>query len=320
MIARRSTGSSGWQLALAVAASVVVMAPLAAQQETPATGWACGVVLEEGVAFAMGTEISLHPSAAAGTDAGGNGASRGEPVARVASDEHGSFCLTDVPVGFYELRVLRDGWPQQAPRPVEIRAGLVNRLTPVELEREPGDPRVSFSESLDGMPPGQARAVLEQLLRQGDASSLQEAARRLLPKRGVAVDVNRLMPAIDPKPLLQELIRQLERGYLPPMKTARFVYVAGELADPRTRDIVVPLLLRKLRDGRTLPPSPSDSFPGAEGTLYVSDFAIHAMARMAGKDFNWRYGKSPIENQKAISNAQEWWRLEVEKDQDKQRR
>ena len=320
MNAHRFKDRHGWHIVLACVVSLAASVPLGAQEETPATGWVCGVVLEEGVAFAVGAELSLHRSAAPGTAAGGNGEGSGGPAARTASDEHGSFCLTDVSVGFYELRVSREGWPQQAPRPVEVRAGLVNRLTPVELEREPGEPRVSFSESFDGMPPGQARGLLEQLLRQGDATSLQEAARRLLPKRGVAVDVNRLIPAMDPKPLLQELIRQLERGYLPPMKTARFVYVAGELADPRTRDIVVPLLLRKLRDARSLPPSPSDSFPGAEGTLYVSDFALHALARQAGKDFNWRYGKSPIENQKAISNAQEWWRLEVEKDQDKQRR
>ena len=306
-------------LFLACVLSLVPAVFLAAQEEKPATGWVCGVVLEEGVAFSVGADLSLYPHAAPEPAASRNGESRPEPVVRAASDEHGSFCLTDVPPGFYNLHVSSEGWPQQATRTIEVRAGLVNRLTPVELEREPGEPRVSFAESVDGMPPGQARGVLEQLLRQGDAASLQEAARRFLPKRAVTVDINRVMPAMDPKPLLLEVVRQLERGYLPPIKTARYVYVAGELSDPRTRDIVAPVLLRKLRDGRSLPPTPSDTFPGAEGTLYVSDFAVHALARLAGKDFNWHYGKSPIENQKAISSALDWWRLETEKGQDKQR-
>jgi hypothetical protein len=296
--------------------AVLLGASLPAQEENTAAGWVCGFTLEEGVGLAIGAELSLYPPAGT-TGNGGVGESSGEPVARVTSDEHGSFCFTDLAPGFYELRVAHAGWPLQSPRSVEVRAGLMNRLAPIEFEREPGDPKVSFAESVDGMPPMQARGVLEQLLRQGDAASLQEAARRLLPKRSVIVDVNRVMPAMDPKPLLQELVRQLEGGYLPPMKTARVVYVAGEITDPRTRDIAMPVLLRKLRDGRSLPPSPSDTFPGAEGTLYVSDFAIHALARIAGKDFNWRYGKSPIENQKAITAAQEWWRQEAAKEQSK---
>jgi len=262
----------------------------------------------------------VYPAPAPGTDSGGTEANSVEPSARLTSDEHGSFCFTDLAPGFYELRVVHEGWPLQVARTIEARAGLVNRMTPVELEREPGDPRVSFAESVDGMPQMQGRGVLEQLLRRGDAASLQEAARRLLPKRSVTTDVNRLMPAMDPKPLLQELVRQLESGYLPPMKTARYVYIVGEISDPRTRDIVAPLLLKKLRDGRALPSTPTDTFPGAEGTLYVSDFALFALARLAGKDFNWRYGKSPLENQKAISNAQEWWRIETDKGQEKQRR
>ncbi|MGH9804998.1 MAG: carboxypeptidase-like regulatory domain-containing protein [Candidatus Acidiferrales bacterium] len=304
----------------AIAVTLLLAGPLAAQEANQAAGWVCGVALEEGVAFAVGAQLSLYPAPAPGTESGATADSTIEPAARVASDEHGGFCFTDLQPRFYELRVSHEGWPLQATRTVEARAGQVNRLTPVELEREPGDPRVSFAESFDGMPQMQSRGILEQLLRKGDAASLQEASRRLLPKRSVMVDVNRLMPAMDPKPLLQELLRQLERGYLPPMKTARYVYVVGEISDPRTRDIVAPVLLRKLRDGRVLPSTPSDSFPGADGTLYVSDFALFALARLAGKDFNWRYGKSPIENQKAISAAQDWWRVETEKGQDKQRR
>jgi hypothetical protein len=291
-----------------------------AQEAEQDTGWVCGSTLEEGVAFAVGAELSLYPASAADAEGGGAANDAGEALARAASDEHGSFCFTDLAPGFYVLRVSHNGWPMQVPRSVEARAGLVNRLTPVELEREPGEPRVSFAESFDGMPQMQARGMLEQLLRKGDAASLQEAARRLLPKRSVMVDVNRLLPPVDPKPLLQELLRQLERGYLPPMKTARYVYVVGEITDPRTRDIAVPVLLRKLRDGRALPPTPSDALPGAEGTLYVSDFALFAVARQAGKDFNWRYGKSPLENQKAIGAATEWWRLETDKASEKQRR
>lgn len=299
---------------------LLLATPLVAQEANQSTGWVCGAALEEGVAFAVGAQLRLYSASVAEANAGGAADSAAEPAARLTSDEHGSFCFTDLPPGFYELRVVHEGWPLQAARTVEARAGLVNRLTPVELEREPGEPRVGFAESFDGMPQMQARGVLEQLLRRGDAASLQEAARRLLPKRSVTVDVNRLMPAMDPKPLVQELLRQLESGYLPPMKTARFVYVLGEISDPRTRDIVAPVLLRKLRDGRALPSTPTDAFPGAEGTLYVSDFAVFALARQAGKDFNWRYGKSPLENQKAISAAQDWWRQETEKGQEKQRR
>lgn len=299
---------------------LLLAAPLVAQEADPSTGWVCGAALQEGVAFAAGAQLNLYPASEVPASGGGAADTGAEPVARVTSDEHGSFCFTGLPPGFYFLQPSLEGWPLQATRRVESRAGLVNRLTPVELEREPGDPRVSFAESFDGMPPMQARGLLEQFLHQGDSASMQEAARRLLPKRSVMVDVNRLMPSVDPKPLLQELVRQLESGYLPPMKTARYLYIAGEISDPRTSEIIAPVLLRKLRDGRALPPTPTDAFPGAEGTLYVSDFALFALARLAGKDFNWRYGKSPIENQKAISNAQEWWRLESEKSQEKQRR
>lgn len=285
-------------------------APASPQEENAATGWVCGVVLDEGVSFVAVAELTLQlPS--------GPGAS--EPVARVASDERGSFCLQDLAPGFYELRVAREPWPPQSSRQVEVRAGLVNRLTPIELEREPGEPRVSFAESFDGLPAVQGRGLMEQLLRKGDSASLQELTRRLMPKRGVQIDVNRLALGLEIMPLLGELLRQLERGYLPPMKTARVVYLVGELSDPRTRDVVVPALLRKLRDARTVPANPAESFPGAEGTLYVSDYAINALARLAGKDFNWKYGKSPLENQRAINNAAEWWRLEVEKARDKQR-
>lgn len=285
-------------------------APASSQEMNAATGWVCGVVLDEGVSFVVGVELTLHLSSEAGA---------GEPVARVTTDERGSFCIQDLAPGFYELRVASQSWPTQASRQVEVRAGLVNRLTPIELEREPGQPRVSFAESFDGLPLAQGRGLMEALLRRGDSNSLQELTRRLLPKRGVQADVNRLTLGLDVKPVLDELLRQLERGYLPPLKTARYVYLVGELADPRTREVVVPALLRKLRDARTLPANPTESFPGAAGTLYVSDYAINALARLAGKDFNWKYGKPPLENQRAINNAAEWWRLEVEKQREKER-
>ena len=287
--------------------------PRAVAQES--TGWVCGAVLAEGIAFVPQAELSLYPAAASAAEPG----AKSDPVARASSDEHGNFCLQDLPPGFYELKVSREGWHPQPARPVEIRAGLVNRLTPIELEREPGEPRVSFAESFDGLPASEGRALAERLLEKGDSGSLQELARRLLPKRGVMIDISPLAAGLDTKPLLEELLRQLERGYLPPMKTARFVYVLGEISDPRTRELVVPVLLRKMRDGRTVPPSPTDTLAGPDSKLYVSDFALHALARLAGKDFRWVYGKPPLQNQKALDSAQEWWRNELAKASEKKR-
>ncbi len=310
-------GSTGRSWAKALFPLLFLLAlftdPQAAAQES--TGWVCGVVLAEGIAFVAQAEVSLYPAGAPATEPG----AKSEPVARTTSDEHGNFCLQDLSPGFYELKVSREGWHPQPSRPVEIRAGLMNRLDAIELEREPGEPRVSYRESFDGMPASEGRAWTERLLERGDAASLQELARRLLPKRGVMVDITPITVGLDPKPLLAELLRQLDRGYLPPMKTARFVYVLGEISDPRTREVVVPVFLRKLRDGRTVPPSPTDTLAGPDSTLYVSDFALHALTRIAGKDFHWVYGKSPLQNQKAINNAQEWWRNEVVKAGEKKR-
>lgn len=276
------------------------------------TGWVCGTVRDETASLIAEAAVTLYPRGEAPTEK--------TAVAQVTSGPHGKFCLRDLAPGFYELHVSREPWPPQPSRTVEVRAGLVNRLTPpIELEREPGAPHVSYEESFDGMPPGEARAVMERLLRQGDTASIQEVARRLLPKRGVAIDLNRLVLGLDVKPLVDELLRQFDQGYLPPLKTARYVYVVSELADPRTPEVVMPALLRRLGDARSLPPDPASRFGESEGTIYVSDIAIHAVARFSGKDFNWKYGQPPWQNQRAIANARDWWRREVDKQSEKRR-
>lgn len=282
-------------------------------EETKSTGWVCGQVRDESGGVVAGAGLTLLPKTEGGSSAS-------VPVAESTSDEHGDFCIRELPPGFYELHVAHDPWPPQPPRPVEIRAGLVNRLTsPLEMELEPGEPRVTFEESFDGLSPGAGRALMERLLQQADTASAQELARRLLPKRGVTIQLNRLILGLNVRPLLDEILRQLDRGYLPPLKTARYVFLAGELGDPRTRDIVVPALLEKLRDARTLPLGPTTRFGDSEGRVYVSDIAIQALARFTGKDFNWNYGKPPFQNQRAMANAREWWRKELEKEAEKKR-
>ena len=268
-------------------------------QDSPATGWVCGVVADETYAQVAEAELKLFPpDAPAGT----------EPVATAVSEAHGGFCFQDLPPGFYDLHVARSPWPAQPSRRLEIRAGLMNRLDVIELELEPSEPRVSFEESLDGMSPSQARATLERLMSDGDAASLHEAARRLLPKKGVRIDIGRMLLGIDPKPLVEEVMRQLEGGPLPPLKTARYVHVLGELVDHRTEANIMRLLLKKLRDGRPVPSLPSMAAP--EHTTYVSDLAMEGVARIAGKDFKWRYGAPPIQNQNAINGAHTWWTQE----------
>lgn len=287
---------------------------MAQTEQKTDTGWVCGVVIDETTAFIADVRISLLPEDASGVPGA-------DPVAEAKTDVHGQFCLQDLPPGFYALRPQRELWPPQPPRTVEVRAGLVNRLTPaIELELEPGEPRVSVQDSLDAMQPGEARATVESLLRRGDAASVQELARRLLPKRGPVLphNLNRLVIGLDVKPLLDELIRQLDRG-LPPLKTARYVYLAGELADPKTRDIVIPVLLRSLRDGRPLPKRAVKRGEDGEGTTFVSDIAIVALARFSGNDFKWKYGTPPLQNQSPITRADDWWRRELEKEADKQR-
>lgn len=308
----RLSAASVWLTALLVAAASLV----AGTQQTPGqktTGWVCGWVVDEMLSMIADTEVSIVPQAEAGTP-------EPPPAKTIATDSHGTFCLQDLPPGFYQLRAAKAPWPAQAPRTVEVRAGLVNRLTtPVEMELEPGEPRVSFQESFDGMSGTEARSQMERLLGKGDAASIQELARRLLPKRGPRIDVSRLVPGLDVKPLVAELMRQLETGYLPPLKTARYLFLVGELADQRTRDDVIPLLLRRLRDARRLPPSPyavvADTGPG-----YVSDLAIGGLARLAGKDFGWKYGRPPLENQKALQGANTWWQNELARQAERKQR
>lgn len=302
----------GYGLA-ALAGVVLLAASTAAQQPSPGTtsGWVCGLVVDESLSFVAETELSVIPVVEAG-------APEPEPAARLTADPHGAFCFQDLPPGFYHLRVVKAPWPPQPPRTVEVRAGLMNRLDPIELELEPGDPRVSFPDSFDGMSVGQGRGWMERLLERGDVASLQELARRLLPKRGPRLEVNQLVMGLDIKPLQEELMRQLETGYLPPLKTARYIYLVGQLADSRTRQAAMQLLLRKLRDSRRLPPNPYTVSETGE-TGYVSDEAMLALARLAGKDFKWKYGQSPVQNSRAIEAAHTWWRQEVER-QDSRRK
>lgn len=268
---------------------------------TATTGWVCGVVIDESQGFVEAAEAKLFSTPP------------GEaPVATATSDAHGVFCFQDVAPGFYELRVSKERWPPQPTRQVEARAGLLNRLLPIELELEPGEPRISFDDSFDGMPLSQARSVLDRLLSQGDTNSIREAARRLLPKRGVRIDIARIAVGKDPKPLCGELMRQVESSYLPPLKTARYVYAVGELADGRTKDNVMLFLLRKLRDGRRLPSAPGSAV-GAEGPVYVSDIAMEVYSRLNNHDFKWRYGQPPSQNQSSIAAARTWWDQELQR-------
>lgn len=287
--------------------AVLLGAPLlGSAQEAPApaqeTGWACGVVVDESYAQVAEAELKLYPAPA---DAAA------EPLATTKSEAHGGFCFQDLAPGFYELRVAKSPWPPQPHRSVETRAGLMNRLNPIELELEPSEPRVSFEESFDGMPPSQARATLEQLMRAGDAASLREAARRLLPKKGVRIEIGRMMIGMDPKPLAEEVIRQLEGSPLPPLKTARYLHALNELIDPRTIPNAMRVFLRKLRDSRVVPSLPSAAIP--DRTVYVGDVAIEGIARISGKDFKWQYGVPPMQNQGPIQGAHTWWSQEQER-------
>ena len=301
-------------VALVLLAGLLVVAPGAAAQAgaDATTGWVCGLVVDEAASIIVEAQLRLYRQGEAGSE-------QAAPVAEGASDEHGRFCLRDRAPGFYELEVVHGPWPTQPTRAVEIRAGLVNRLTPpLELQLEPGDPSVSLKESLDGMSLGEARARMEALLR-GDSTSLRELARRLLPKRGVILphNINRLVIGLDVKPLVDELLRQLDRRSLPPLKTARFVYLIGELSDPRNRNTVVPELLRRLRDARPLPSVRPPSVDEPARTTYVSDIAITALARHSGKDFKWRYGEPPFQNRGPVNAARDWWRLELQKQAEK---
>lgn len=291
----------GWlSVACLLAGFCAAGLPVRAQEgETPAGGWVCGQVVLENGTVAIEPQLKLAPA----------DRPEEEAVAEMAGDARGHFCFKDQPAGFYDLYVRHTPWPRQAPRRVEVRAGLVNRLTPpTEVRLEPGEPSVRFEESFDGMPQADARALFAELVSKGDQTSLAEAARRFLPKRGVAIDVNRLLAA-DPKALVQALMRQLEERVLPPLKTSRYIYLIGELGDPRIENIVIPFLLGRMRDGRILPKLATMS----ERPTYVSDIAVQEVARYAGKDFKWKYGLPPLQNQSAINRARDWWRNELAK-------
>lgn len=286
-----------------------VAAPLAAAQTDQATtGWVCGIVTDESRAFLAGAHLTLTPKETP----------QAEPVAQATADERGTFCVQGLPPGFYILQPAKEHWPTQPTRTVEVRAGLVNKLTPIEMEREPGEPRVSYEESFEGMSVTEARAVLERLLEKGDVSSIQEAARRFLPKREIRIDINRMVFRLEVKPLLEEMLRQIDRG-LPPIKTARYVFLVGELADPRTRTPVVRELLRRLNDARPLPPEMSVGFGDGE-KAFVSDVAMRSLVRLTeGDDFKWHYGKSPLQNRSAISKARLWWSRELDRQSENKR-
>lgn len=301
---RRILGLAGLLLAAGVGPALPAQQP---GTEPKTTGWVCGLVVDETFSFVAEAQISLLPRVEPG-------APEPAPVAQLAADPHGAFCIRDLAPGLYQLRVARPPWPIQPPRTVEARAGLLNRLTPIELELEPGEPRISFPESFDGMSPTEARGVMERLLERGDATAIQELARRLLPKRGPRLDLSRLVLGLDTKPLVLELIRQLDTAYLPPLKTARYLFVIGELADARTRDLAMNLFLARLRDSRRLPPSPYGAGNSGQAE-FVSDLAIGALARSAGKDFGWKYGQPPLQNQKAIQAANVWWQNELDRRQ-----
>jgi len=276
-------------------ATVLASGLSARAQEEKTGGWVCGMVRLENGGFAVESQVLLFPE----------GQPDGEPVVQITGDTRGQFCFEGVPQGFYELLVEHEGWPRQLTRRVEVRTGLVNRLTPsIEVQLEPGDPSVRYEESIEGMPTAEARALLGDLLKKGDQISLGEAARRFLPKRGVSIDLNRILGG-DPKALVQELMRQLEETRLPPLKTARYLYIIGELGDPRIEDVLVPFLLH----GRVLPQAATMS----ERPVYVSDIVIQEVMRYSGKDFKWEYGLSPILNQRAIRRARDWWRNELAK-------
>lgn len=301
-----------------LAALPLMPLPVAAQ-ETSTTGWVCGLVLDESSALVADAEVTLFPAATPQAAPAEPLAPPTAGLARSTSGPHGEFCLQDLPPGFYELRVAKEPWPAQPSRTVEVRAGLMNRLNPIELELEPGEPRVSYEESFDAMSFGQARSLLTRLMAQGDQASLREAARRLLPKRGVRIEVGRLALGHDPKPLCEELIRQVESGYLPPLKTARYLHAIADLFDPRTEANAMRLFLQKLRDGRRVPVLPTTAGV-SDTTLYVSDIAIQGVARVAGKDFKWKYGTPPMQNQQAITAALTWWAQELERRREREQR
>ncbi|MBI4462408.1 MAG: carboxypeptidase regulatory-like domain-containing protein [Acidobacteria bacterium] len=267
----------------------------------------CGVVFEESQTQVFEAEVALIAVGAA------------EPVVSALTNDRGGFCFTDLPAGSYTLEVAKKPWPNQPTRTVTVEAGNTT-LTKIELEYEPGEPRGTFEESFDGMGPDEQRGVLERLLAAGDTESIHELARRLVPKRSVGIELGRLARGLDTRKLVDEMIRYLERGYLPPLKTARFLHALGELSQPGDTRII-PLLLSKLTDGRRLPPGNYVTWSGLYDPAkqyYVSDEALLALAKITGRDFKYELGRSPIANQRAINSAREWWRNELAKKQSRQ--
>lgn len=283
-----------------LAAAAVAAAPAGqlSAQEPVSGGWICGKVMLENGTPALQAKLSLLPG----------GEPNASSVASSSVDRAGDFCFKDLAAGFYQLRVVVPRWPPQPPRRVEAREGLVNRLSPnVEVQFEPGDPSIRFEESFDGMSVTSANTLLRELMGKGDTTSLREAVRRFLPKRGVTIDLDRLIAGFDPKPLAQESMRLLDEGVLPPLKTARYAYLIGELGDVRTEEILIPFLLQRLTDGRPLPLEATLT----DNPVYVSDVVIQEISRYAGKDFRWKYGVPALQNSGAISRARSWWRDEI---------
>ena len=294
-----------------VAASFLLLVPAvvsqdAAQdtaQDSPAPvigGWICGRVLLENRSPALAAEVSLRL----------DGDSEGAAVASATVDRNGDFCMEGIRKGFYDLTVSVPRWPLQPPRHVEARQGLVNRLTPpFEVEFEPGDPSIRAEESFDGMSSTRANSILRALMERGDTVALEEAVRRFLPKSGVTIDLDRVAAGFDPMPLAQQIMRTFEQGALPPIKTARYLFLLGEFGDPRTEEVVIPFLIQRLSDGRPLP----IEMTLTESPVYVSDIVIQEIMRYSGRDFRWKYGVPAVRNSSAISRARSWWLRERDK-------
>ena len=306
------SASAGLAAAILAALAAVASAPLPlpAQLQT----WSlCGLVVEESQVQLAEVEVALVPA----------GASEPPIPAEVSprltelTDERGEFCFFGLAAGTYALTASKKPWPPQPTHQVQIGPGQPGVIK-LELEWEPGEPRAAFEESFDGLDAGQRRDLLERLLRQGDTESLHELARRLVPKRSVGIELAPLTRGLEIKKLVDELLRYLERGYLPPLKTARFVHVLGELGDERA----IPLLLRKLSDGRQLPHGSYVTWAGfydSEKNYYVSDEAALALSKLTGRDFKYQLGLPPLSNQRAIDSARAWWRDEELRRRDRQR-
>lgn len=269
------------------------------------TGNLCLLVVEESQTQVVEAEIKILPE-------GGTA-----PLVAGLTDQRGVACFENLPAGRYTLQVAKKPWPAQPAHGLEIQADQLTEWK-IELEYEPGEPRATYEESLEGMEPGQRRGVIEQLLVAGDAQSIRELTRRLVPKRSVAIDLGFLTRGLDTKKLVDEIVRYLERGYLPPLKTARFLYSLGELGDER----VVPLLIRKITDARRLPPGnyvTHDGIYDPARQYYVADEAARALVRITGREFHYEFGRSPIANQRAIEQFRDWWRQEELKKQERRR-